>query len=239
MAGAVGSEAPAVPGAAGCGSPPFLMSALDWPRFIPTLCLDRGQHSSPRVLRSTWAASAALPFCRNGRGAGCRVAGAGCLSMAPLPSHSQKRVVQHSGVSSADRPTAQVRCCGRREQGLGDDNGVFVGLIAEQAFGPDKRLLLGHGYSVRQLHHLSHLLGFGHPQRHRPLVQGLDHCRPVDPGILCLSDDARRASANSSCAMGASMRPASGCAALCSRRWPCARRSGSRPQAPCLLTDVS
>ena len=98
--------------------------------------------------------------------------------MAPLPSHSYKRVVQHSGVSSADRPTAQVRCCGRREQGLGDGNGVFVGLIAEQAFGPDKRLLLGHGYSVRQLHHLATPPGAGDPREGN---LRLPHARPARP----------------------------------------------------------
>ena len=95
---------------------PFVVSALAWPRFIPTLCLDRGQLSSPRVLRTTWAASAALPSAvQTGVALVPEVARSGHLSMAPLPSHSHKRVVQHSGVSSADGPTAQVRCCVCRE----------------------------------------------------------------------------------------------------------------------------
>ena len=80
------------------------------------------------------------------------------LGMAPLSTHTHQGVVQQFGVSSADRPTGSVRCGGRREQGLGDGEGVFIGQIAEQAFGPDQRLLLGHGDRVRQRYHLARLV---------------------------------------------------------------------------------
>ena len=100
--------APAVPGGAGCGLPfrygtPGLaarhpQSMLgSWATFEPT--------SSPQCLGGFGRPS----FLRTDRcGAGGEVAEAGRLSMAPLSCRAHEGVMEHSSVSSADRPTGLI-----------------------------------------------------------------------------------------------------------------------------------